>query len=83
MFEQAWDTSAYRNRVGQIRIVDAGSTYWAHINVDHIRFSWDTQVCLIVIQMVQKLTHDSNTQCSDTITCNAPLSFTINIVLIS
>lgn len=43
-FEQAWDTSAYRNRVGQIRIVDAGSTYWAHINVDHIRFSWDTQV---------------------------------------
>jgi hypothetical protein len=44
MFEQAWDTSAYRNRVGQIRIVDAGSTYWAHINVDHIRFSWDTQV---------------------------------------
>lgn len=29
------------NRIGQIRIVDASSSRWAHINVDDFRFSWE------------------------------------------
>jgi hypothetical protein len=38
---QSWNVSTYRQRVGQIRIVDAASALWAHINVDDFRFSWD------------------------------------------
>lgn len=38
-----WDVEAYRHRAGQIRIVDASSAGWAHINVDDFRFDWAMQ----------------------------------------
>ena len=38
-----WDVSAYRHRVGQIRIVDKSSAGWGHINVDDFRFDWAMQ----------------------------------------
>ena len=38
-----WDVSAFRHRAGQIRIVDASSAGWAHINVDDFRFDWAMQ----------------------------------------
>ncbi|GMI03622.1 hypothetical protein TrRE_jg8633 [Triparma retinervis] len=35
-----WEVGEYLYRAGQIRIVDAGSGPWDHINVDDIRLSW-------------------------------------------
>jgi len=43
MEPHTWDVALYYGRAAQIRIVDASSTRWAHINVDHFRFSWDTR----------------------------------------
>jgi hypothetical protein len=36
-----FDTSLYTQRAGQIRIVDASSSSWGHINVDDFAFDWD------------------------------------------
>ena len=41
MAKEVWDLSLYKYRVGQIRIVDASSVAWGHINVDQFDFSWD------------------------------------------
>ena len=41
MEEVVWQVGAFRNRAAQVRIVDASSGRWGHINVDHISFSWD------------------------------------------
>lgn len=38
-----WDVSLYTGRSGQIRIVDASSGHWGHINVDDFRFDWAMQ----------------------------------------
>jgi hypothetical protein len=38
-----WDVSLYSGRSGQIRIVDASSGHWGHINVDDFRFDWGMQ----------------------------------------
>ena len=35
-----WDVSNFRNRTAQIRIVDASSEKWGHINVDNFLFNW-------------------------------------------
>merc|ERR1711871_852202 len=37
----SWDVTRYAGRTAQIRIVDASSASWGHINVDDIRFDWD------------------------------------------
>ena len=37
----SWDVSAAMGRTAQIRVVDASSKRWAHINVDDFQFSWD------------------------------------------
>jgi hypothetical protein len=33
-----WDVSAYRGRSAQIRLIDASSGGWGHINFDDVRF---------------------------------------------
>lgn len=38
-----WDVSYHIGRTAQIRVVDASSARWGHINIDDIRFSWDMQ----------------------------------------
>lgn len=38
-----WDTTLWIGRTGQLRIVDASSQQWGHINVDDIRFDWAMQ----------------------------------------
>jgi len=43
MEKVVWDVSLYKSRMGQIRIVDAASNSWGHINVDHFHFFWDTR----------------------------------------
>ena len=35
-----WYVNSFKHRSAQIRIVDAASGEWGHINVDHITFSW-------------------------------------------
>ena len=35
-----WNVAAHKGRAAQIKIVDASSTHWGHINVDRIQFSW-------------------------------------------
>jgi len=40
MERETWNVGEYMYRAGQIRIVDAGSGPWDHINVDDIRLSW-------------------------------------------
>jgi len=35
-----WSVALYKGRSAQIRIVDASSDQWGHINVDDIKFSW-------------------------------------------
>ena len=42
MTRTIWNVKHFRKRTGQIRIVDASSSRWAHINVDDFRFSWFT-----------------------------------------
>merc|ERR1711871_1830606 len=37
----SWNVLNYAGRTGQIRVVDASSASWGHINVDDIRFDWD------------------------------------------
>ena len=37
----SFNVSNYQNRAGQIRIVDASSSNWGHINVDDFQFDWD------------------------------------------
>ena len=41
MRQARWDVTQYAGRTGQIRIVDASSSSWGHINIDDIRFDWD------------------------------------------
>jgi len=41
MQEAFFDTSLFVGRAGQVRIVDASSGPWGHINVDRFRFSWE------------------------------------------
>jgi hypothetical protein len=36
-----WDTTPFIGKAGQIKIVDASSAQWAHINIDDIKFSWN------------------------------------------
>jgi hypothetical protein len=36
-----WDVAQYKSRIGQIRVVDASSANWGHINFDDLRFDWD------------------------------------------
>jgi len=40
MERDTWQVGEYMYRAGQIRIVDAGSGPWDHVNVDDIRLSW-------------------------------------------
>ncbi|KAL3786858.1 hypothetical protein HJC23_013779 [Cyclotella cryptica] len=50
MEEVQWDVSDFKERTGQIRIVDNGSSKWDHINVDGFKFSWDmgrSNTCLV------------------------------------
>lgn len=42
-----FNTTEFLGRAGQIRIVDASSGKWGHINVDYIRFSWSVDGSLI------------------------------------
>jgi hypothetical protein len=44
MFRAHWDVSLHTGRTGQIRVVDAASTQWGHINVDDFRFDWAIEV---------------------------------------
>ena len=44
----AFNVSNYQNRAGQIRIVDASSSSWGHINVDDFTFDWDVSGALYV-----------------------------------
>ena len=49
MEEAQFNVKDFISRSAQIRIVDADSSKWGHINVDHIRFSWKngaTRTCL-------------------------------------
>ncbi|KAL7469376.1 hypothetical protein ACHAXS_009639, partial [Conticribra weissflogii] len=47
MHKVSWDVKIFKNRAGQIRIVDNGRKKWDHINVDEIQFSWDMRgTCL-------------------------------------
>ena len=41
MERKSWDVTEYRGRTGQIRIVDASSAKWGHINFDEVRFDWN------------------------------------------
>lgn len=43
MDEVAFDTSLFHGRAAQIRIVDANTGKWGHINVDHFEFDWDVR----------------------------------------
>jgi hypothetical protein len=43
MQRHEWDVSDFIFRSGQVRIVDAGSGKWGHINVDEFMFSWDVE----------------------------------------
>jgi hypothetical protein len=43
MYPVQWDVTSYQYRAGQIRIVDAATANWGHINVDQIELSWDTR----------------------------------------
>lgn len=36
-----WDVGSYKWQSARIRIVDASSANWAHINFDDVRFNWD------------------------------------------
>ena len=42
MTRVTWNVKRFKDRTGQIRIVDASSSRWAHINVDDFKFSWLT-----------------------------------------
>jgi hypothetical protein len=39
----SWDVREYKQRSGQIRIVDYSSSSWGHIKVDDFNFDWDLQ----------------------------------------
>jgi len=41
MHTASFNVSNFQNRAGQLRIVDASSSSWGHINVDHFEFDWD------------------------------------------
>jgi len=41
MDKVTWDVRAFINRAAQIRIVDAATGQWGHINVDNFEFSWN------------------------------------------
>jgi hypothetical protein len=41
MHRESWDVRKYKGRTGQIRVVDASSANWGHINFDEVRFDWD------------------------------------------
>ena len=43
MYNTTWDVRPFLYRAAQIRVVDAGSSIWGHINVDHFVFSWIMQ----------------------------------------
>ena len=36
-----WDVSKFRGQTAMIRVVDASTVLWAHINVDDFQFDWD------------------------------------------
>lgn len=44
MHRALWDLSPYAGKTGQIRIVDASSGEWGHINVDDFRFTFISEV---------------------------------------
>ena len=35
-----WSVAAFQNQTGQVRLVDASSGNWGHINFDDVRFDW-------------------------------------------
>jgi hypothetical protein len=41
MDAHAWNVSVFTGRAAQLRVVDASSSNWGHINVDHFTFDWD------------------------------------------
>eukprot|EP00937_MAST-01D_sp_MAST-1D-sp2_P000215 g215.t1 len=41
MHQEEWKVAKYKGRTGQIRVVDASSSNWGHINFDDVRFDWD------------------------------------------
>jgi len=41
MEEVSFDVRLFQSRAAQIRIVDASSSNWGHINVDEFKFDWD------------------------------------------
>lgn len=41
MTRVSWDISNYVNATAQLRLVDASSGHWGHLNFDDVRFSWD------------------------------------------
>lgn len=43
MEKVTWDVRDFIEHAAQIRIVDAGTGQWGHINVDSFEFSWDVQ----------------------------------------
>ncbi len=42
-----WDVALHTGRTGQVRVVDASTGMWGHINVDDFRFDWPMQVLAI------------------------------------
>lgn len=52
-----FDVSNYYNRAAQIRIVDASTATWGHINVDDFRFDWDIEGS-VYSGVNQKTTHN-------------------------
>lgn len=41
MHLHSWNVTAFQGRSGRIRVVDASSDVWGHINVDELSFDWD------------------------------------------
>jgi hypothetical protein len=52
-----FDVSNYYDRAAQIRIVDASTAIWGHINVDDFRFDWDIEGS-VYSGVNQKTTHN-------------------------
>jgi len=44
----SFNVSSYQNRAGQIRIVDAATSNWGHINVDEFEFDWDVHGAVFI-----------------------------------
>ena len=47
MHKTSFDVTEYKFRAAQIRVVDASSSNWGHINVDEFTFDWLVDGCLV------------------------------------